>query len=129
MLTVAAANGELNTRGNADAFEGGYKDIIDGINNTLDGITEPLNIALDFINKLSEGERLDAIENNFKGEYSVLIDNLNRVRGSIRALADESLKLIEAAAEGELSYRADTSKLNGIYKRIVDGINEDWIPL
>jgi methyl-accepting chemotaxis protein len=124
MLTVAAANGELNTRGNADAFEGGYKDIIDGINNTLDGITEPLNIALDFINKLSEGERLDAIENNFKGEYSVLIDNLNRVRGSIRALADESLKLIEAAAEGELSYRADTSKLNGIYKRIVDGINE-----
>ncbi|NLY71126.1 MAG: HAMP domain-containing protein [Clostridiales bacterium] len=123
-LTVAAANGQLNTRGNADAFEGGYKDIIDGINSTLDGIMEPLSIALDAIDKLAGGEKLEAIENGFKGEYSVLIDNLNKVRGSIRALADESLKLTRAAAEGELSYRADTSQLRGIYQRIVDGINE-----
>ena len=123
MLTVAAANGELDTRGNADAFEGGFKDIIDGINTTLDGITKPLSISLEAINKLAMGEEIDALENRFEGQYSILIDNINMVRNSIRTLTLETVKLTEAAAEGQLSYRADTSKLIGGYGMIVNGIN------
>ena len=124
MLTVAAANGELNTRGNADAFEGGFKEIIDGINSTLDGITKPLSISLEAINKLAKGEEIDALENIYKGQYSLLIDSINMVRNSIRTLALETVKLTEAAAEGQLSYRADTSKLIGGYGMIVGGINK-----
>jgi len=36
ILTTAAIEGRLNTRGKGDMFKGGYKDIVEGVNKTLD---------------------------------------------------------------------------------------------
>jgi methyl-accepting chemotaxis protein len=44
-LTAAAAAGELMQRGDADRFQGAYKDIVAGINQTLETITVPLQQA------------------------------------------------------------------------------------
>ena len=46
LLSHAAVEGKLETRGDAENFQGGYRQIISGFNNTLDAIVEPLNIAL-----------------------------------------------------------------------------------
>lgn len=124
LLTTAAVEGRLETRGDADKFEGGYKQVINGFNNTLDAIVDPLNIALDYIKKIATGEDLEALENNFNGEYATLIENLLMVRETFYTLLDETGKLAGATAEGTLSYRADTSKLSGGYAKIVAGINE-----
>ncbi|MDD3168651.1 MAG: methyl-accepting chemotaxis protein [Eubacteriales bacterium] len=124
LLTDAAVEGRLETRGDTEKFQGGYKQIINGFNNTLDAIVNPLNIALAYIEKIANGEDLEELENNFKGEYAILISNLLMVRESLYTLLGETGKLTEAAAEGELSYRADISKLKGGYAQIVGGIND-----
>ncbi len=123
-LTDAAVEGRLETRGNVDHFTGGYKEIIGGFNRTLDAIVEPLDVALSYIDKMANGEELEVLENSFKGEYGVLIHNLNMVRESLYTLIGESSKLVESATNGELSYRADPSKLKGVYAQIVSGIND-----
>jgi methyl-accepting chemotaxis protein len=124
LLADAAVEGRLETRGDADKFEGGYKQVINGFNNTLNAIVDPLSIALDYIKKIATGEDLEALENNFNGEYATLIENLLMVRETFYTLLDETGKLAGATAEGTLSYRADTSKLSGGYAKIVAGINE-----
>ncbi|MFQ3550170.1 MAG: methyl-accepting chemotaxis protein, partial [Armatimonadota bacterium] len=43
MLSKAAIEGRLNTRGNASNFEGGYKQIVEGVNNTLDSVVGHLD--------------------------------------------------------------------------------------
>lgn len=123
-LTDAAINGELGTRGDLEKFSGGYREIIEGFNGALDAIVEPLNTALPYIKAMANGEDIEALENRFKGQYADLIDNLNLVRDSIYTLLSETGKLTEAAAGGELSYRANLSKLSGGYARIVSGINQ-----
>lgn len=123
-LTEAAVEGKLETRGNTEKFQGGYKQIIGGFNNTLDAIVNPLNTALNYIEKIANGQDLELLENNYKGAYSELIANLTLVRETLHTLTDETGKLTEAAADGELSYRADLSKLKGGYALIVSGINE-----
>lgn len=123
-LTAAAVDGRLETRGDTAKFQGGYRQVIEGFNNTLDAIVEPLNIALPYIEKMANGDDLEELENNFKGEYAVLIENLSKVRESLYTLLGESGKLVEAAAEGTLSYRADTSKVKGGYATIIGGIND-----
>ncbi|MBR0597414.1 methyl-accepting chemotaxis protein [Sinanaerobacter chloroacetimidivorans] len=124
ILTEAASTGQLQTRGDVKKFNGGYRQIIEGFNGTLDAIVEPLNTALTFIEKMAKGEDLDLLDNHYQGEYAKLIDNLDKVRESLQTLVGESGKLIEAAANGQLSYRADVSRLNGGYARIVGGIND-----
>jgi methyl-accepting chemotaxis protein len=124
LLTGAAVEGRLDIRGNADAFNGGYKEIIGGFNSTIEAIVTPLNTALDYIDKIATGEDLEILENEYKGDYSLLINNLNLVRTSLQSLLEESGKLTEAAAAGKLSYRADVSRLSGNYAKIVAGINQ-----
>ena len=122
-LTKAAISGELDVRGDAERFSGGFRQIVSGFNNTLDAMLEPLQVASDFINHVSKGDALDEIENAYQGEYGVLIDNLNLVKKSLDTLLDESGKLTLAARDGDLSYRADLSKLPGSYGQIVGGVN------
>ncbi|QOX65136.1 HAMP domain-containing protein [Anoxybacterium hadale] len=123
-LTSAAVEGRLEKRGNSDQFEGGFKQIIGGFNQTLDGIVNPLNVALAYIEKIANGDDLEIIENNYPGEYGILIDNLTKVRESLYSLLAESGELTKSAERGDLFYRADLSKLKGGYAQIVNGVNK-----
>ncbi len=124
MLTAAASEGELDTRGNADRFQGGFREIIDGINNTLDGIVEPMNVALDFIHKVASGEDTDEIENHYKGQYGVLVNNLMLVRESLILLNSEAEKMTKAALAGDFSCQPDTDQLKGNYAQIMKSVSE-----
>lgn len=124
MLTAAAVEGNLETRGDVEKFKGGYQAIIGGFNSALDAIVAPLNIALPYIEAMSNGEELDDLDNQFKGTYGLLIQNLISMKSVINKLCSESVKLTEAFAGGELSYRADTGSLHGVYEDIINGINQ-----
>ncbi len=123
-LTRAAAEGDLNTRGNADVFEGGYREVVEGINHTLDGIVDPLNEALSFIEKIANGEEMEELENQYQGQYAQLINNLMMVRGSLHLLLTETEQLTQAAFNGEFSYQPDISLHKGFYAEIMRSIND-----
>ena len=55
MLVKAAVEGKLATRGNAEKFEGGYREIIQGVNDTLDAVIGPLGAAADMWKKSPKG--------------------------------------------------------------------------
>ena len=122
-LTDAAVDGRLEKRGDESKFSGGYREIIADFNKTLDAIVNPIDIALEYIEKLANGEELEELENDFKGKYADLILNLSMVRESLYALLGESAKLTEAAANGDLTYRADVTMVKGGYAQIISGIN------
>ena len=42
MLSQAAINGQWETRGDADAFDGGFKEIVNGVNATLDTVVDKM---------------------------------------------------------------------------------------
>jgi hypothetical protein len=42
MLAKAGVEGRLTTRGNASNFKGGYKEIVQGVNETLDAVIKPV---------------------------------------------------------------------------------------
>ncbi|MDD3305998.1 MAG: methyl-accepting chemotaxis protein [Acetobacterium sp.] len=44
MLSQAAVEGRLNTRGTADAFKGGFKEIVGGVNNMLDALVGYIDV-------------------------------------------------------------------------------------
>ena len=123
-LTAAAADGDLNSRGNADNFHGGFKEIVNGINSTLDGIVDPLNVALAYIEKIANGEELDELENNYNGQYAALINHLMMVRESLNLLLSETERLTQAALNGEFSYQPDISIHKGGYANIMTQVND-----
>lgn len=124
MLVEAAVEGKLSTRADATKHMGDFRKIVEGVNKILDEVIKPLSVAYSCIVKLADGEDIKPLENIYKGDFALLIDNLNKVRAALYVLLGESEKLAKAGVSGELSVRGDISKIKGGYAQIVIGIND-----
>ncbi|MDD4616861.1 MAG: methyl-accepting chemotaxis protein [Alphaproteobacteria bacterium] len=124
MLSSAAVEGKLSTRADASKHYGDFGKIVAGVNNTLDAVIDPLNVAADYVDKISKGEIPPMITDSYNGDFNVIKNNLNAVVKMMNDLLRETDKIIKAAAEGELDKRADDSLFVGNWKRLVHGIND-----
>ncbi len=124
VLTQSAARGELTTRADASQHRGDYRAVIEGVNNTLDAILEPVNVVAEHLEQLSEGIASDYIDTErFQGDLKTIGENVNKVRKSIRAIISDTVMLAEAATEGKLDTRADASNHRGGWQKVVIGFN------
>lgn len=124
MLTKAAEEGRLSTRGDAAKFQGVYRDIIQGVNNTLDAFIGPLNVAADYVARIGKGEIPARITEKYNGDFNEIKNNLNSCIDSVNALIADTNSLSKAAVEGHLATRADTAKHQGDFRKIMQGVND-----
>ncbi len=123
-LTHSAAEGKLSVRGNSDQYHGGFKEIIDGLNQTMDNLLIPTNITAEYIDRISKGDIPPKIEKEFTGDFKELKNNMNTCIDAINMLIKDTDMLANAAQTGNLSTRADYTMHKGNFKKIVLGVNQ-----
>ena len=123
MLSEAAVAGNLSARADVSLHQGDYRRIIEGVNNTLDAITAPLNMAADYVDRISRGSIPEPVTDEYNGDFNKIKVNLNTCIGAINGLIVDANMLSEAAVAGDLSARADASKHHGDFRRIIKGVN------
>ena len=99
MLANAAVEGKLATRGNAAQFQGGYRKIVEGVNRTLDAVIVPLNVAANYVERISKGDIPPQITDTYQGEFNTIKTNLN----ILIAAMDEVTHAAEEIAQGNLT--------------------------
>ncbi|NVM22399.1 MAG: methyl-accepting chemotaxis protein, partial [Desulfobacterales bacterium] len=124
MLVRAAMEGKLATRGDVSKYSGDYAKIVEGVNDTLDAVVGPLNVAADYVDRISKGDIPQKITDEYKGDFNEIKNNLNQCVDAVNALVADANMLAQAAVEGKLDTRADASKHGGDYGKIVHGVNE-----
>jgi methyl-accepting chemotaxis protein len=124
LLTTAAVEGKLATRGNAEKFRGGFRDIVQGVNSTLDAVIGPLNVAGGYVDRISHGDIPPKITDTYHGDFNEIKNSLNRAIDAVNALVADANHLAVAAVEGRLATRADASKHEGDFHKIVQGVND-----
>src|SRR4051794_8152344 len=89
MLAQAAMEGQLATRADATRHHGGFRTIVDGINNTLDSVIGPLNEVSRVLEALEEGDLTQSITSQYQGQLE-----------QVRVAANNTVaKLSETVAE------------------------------
>jgi PAS domain S-box-containing protein len=124
MLAQAAAEGKLATRADASKHQGDYRKVVEGVNQTLDAVIGPLNVSAEYVDRISKGDIPPKITDNYNGDFNEIKNNLNACIDNINALVAEAGVLSKAAVEGKLATRADASKHQGDYRKIVQGVND-----
>ncbi len=124
MLAKAGVEGRLATRADASKHKGVFGNVVQGVNETLDAVIGPLNVAATYVDKISKGEIPDKITDNYNGDFNTIKNNLNQAIDAINSLVADANMLSRAAVEGKLATRADASKHRGDYARIVQGVND-----
>ena len=124
MLSVAAVEGKLSIRADANQHQGDYRKVVDGVNATLDSVIGPLNVAANYVDRISKGDIPAKITDTYNGEFNTIKNNLNTCIDAVNELAKDAQMLSHAAVAGDLSTRADASKHQGDFRKIVQGVNE-----
>ncbi|WP_373482448.1 methyl-accepting chemotaxis protein [Acetobacterium sp.] len=121
MLTEAAVVGRLSVRGKTEALSGGYRDIIEGFNATLDAVIGPLNMASGYIDRIGKGEIPEKINLESKGDFADLINSINSCIDGLGALT-EGNEILALMSKNDLSRKIE-GEYAGIYGEITKYIN------
>ena len=124
VLSVAAVEGKLATRADASKHQGDYRKIVQGVNETLDAVIGPLNVAANYVDRISQGDIPAKITDTYNGDFNTIKNNLNTCIDAVNALVADAAVLSRAAVEGKLATRADASKHQGDYRKIVQGVDD-----
>jgi methyl-accepting chemotaxis protein len=123
-LVSAAGSGALSTRADPEKVNFEFRPIAIGFNKTLDAVVGPLNVAAKYVDEIAKGDIPPKITDTYNGDFNTLKNNLNRCIDAVNALIADSNMLSRAAVEGKLATRADASKHQGDFRKIVQGVND-----
>lgn len=123
-MSRAAVAGRLENRGDAEKFQGGYREIIQGVNNTLDALIEPLKTSASYMDQISRGLIPEKITGEAQGDYKEINDSINTCIDAVNRLISDTGSLVTAAVHGRLNERADSSAHGGDFATIIDGVNK-----
>jgi len=123
MLASAAEGGQLSTRAEADKHQGDYRKVIEGVNATLDSVIGPLTVAAGYVDRISKGDIPAPITDQYNGDFNILKNNLNTCIDAVNNLVGDANMLAQAATEGKVTVRADSSRHFGDFRKVVEGVN------
>jgi methyl-accepting chemotaxis protein len=124
VLAMAAVEGKLATRADASKHQGDFQKIVQGVNDTLDAVIGPLNVAAEYVDRIAKGDIPPKISDSYNGDFNEIKNNLNQCIEAVNLLVADADMLSKAAVEGKLATRADAGKHGGDFRKIVQGVNE-----
>ncbi|RJS70135.1 PAS domain-containing protein [ANME-2 cluster archaeon] len=122
-MEKAAAAGELDTRADISQYNGAWANIVQGLNNTLEGVVVPLRDIGGVLDKMAAGDLKAQVVNEYQGDYNVLKVACNELGVQLTGVQKVLDDLQAAIVEGKLDTRGDASGFKGEIAGMVDGIN------
>ena len=122
-MADAQRTGDVDAYMDEGRFEGAYRAMAAGVNeNTRMHVANTLE-ALEVLGRYGEGD-FSPVLRALPGKQAVMNQALDAIRSNLKSVTAEVLTLTHAAAEGRLSTRADATRFQGDWRRIVEGFNE-----
>ena len=123
-LVDATNEGELSVRADAAGFEGGWRRMIEGLNHLADAYVAPIRITANYVDRIAKGDIPPKIAETYRGDFNAIKNNLNRCIDAVKRLIDDAQGLVTASVEGRLDHRADETRHEGDFARIIGGVNK-----
>ena len=120
-LSQAGVAGKLHIRGNSDQFKGGFRDIVKGVNNTLDAVVGPIDMAADYVKRIGEGDIPEKITAAYQGQFDTLKNSINACIDGLGAL-EEGNRILGQMSRHDFGEKMD-GQYRGIYSEFARSIN------
>ncbi|GLI39770.1 HAMP domain-containing protein [Geobacter hydrogenophilus] len=98
LLISSVREGRLDQRGNTDAFNGGWRELVAGINRLIEAFVAPIHMAAVSLDRISRGDIPERISEEYRGDFNEIKNNLNSLIDSMNGVT----KLAQEIAGGNL---------------------------
>ena len=126
LVAAATAQGQLDRRGDAARHQGDFRKIVEQMNASIDAISKPVHAAASALERMARGDTPPVLEENYRGDFEQIRQNLNRVISVLTILVEEVGVVLNASRQGNLSERANADRTEGVYRKILRGVNETF---
>lgn len=104
-LNENVKEGKINVRSDESKFQGGYRELIAGMNKTLDAFVEPFNEASDCLQRVARRDLTVQMTGDYKGDFATIKEALNTALANL----DEGMQQIAVGAEQVTSAATEIS--------------------
>ncbi len=122
-LTEAAVDGKLDIRGDLNKINFEFRGVIEGVNKTLDAVIRPLNVAAEYVDRISKGDVPQKITDDYKGDFNEIKNNINNLIDNLDNFTLAMNKMYEEQKAGDIDYYMDDKKFIGVYQKMASGVN------
>ena len=122
-VTAAQAAGDVDAALDAARFQGGFRAIAQGVNGMAADQRALTAKLLACVDRFGQGDFGATLE-SFPGKKAAVNETVEQVRARLKALVADAAMLSRAAVEGRFAVRAQASRHDGDYGRIVQGVND-----
>jgi len=130
-LTRGAQAGDLSCRGNSAQFEGGYRELIENINLTMNSIAEPINEASEVLERIASRDLTGQMEGDYRGDFAKIktsvnlaADNLKQGFEQVANSADQVASAAEQISEGSQSLAQGASEQASTLEEVSSNLHE-----
>lgn len=123
LLIQSVQGGDLSIRGRAEAFEGGWRDLVGGANALIEAFVAPITMTSASLERISKGEMPETITALYAGDFNRIKNNMNMLIETMKSLLSEINGLIQAVQNGQLDKRGETENFVGDWRELVVGMN------
>uniref|UniRef100_UPI0011AED06F HAMP domain-containing protein n=1 Tax=Macromonas bipunctata TaxID=183670 RepID=UPI0011AED06F len=124
LLSKAAVEGKLATRADASKHQGDYRQIVQGVNDTLDAVIGPLNVAAKYVDDIAKGSIPPKITDSYNGDFNTIKNNLNTCIDALNGLIADMGHMSKEHNAGDIDVRIDDARFQGAYQTMARGVNE-----
>jgi len=111
MLVAANQAGNLEIRGEAEKFSGGWQEIIQGANSIMEAFIKPINEAARVLDVMAKGDFTAKMEGEYRGTYQIIKNNINQVNLSLNTALNEVTETVSSTATAANQISASTEEM------------------
>jgi len=139
VLVNAAADGELDTRADASKYQGDFRSLVAGINQTLDGVIGPVNEAVAVLKEMEQGDLTQTVNGDYKGQLkdfkdtvnntidklSQIISEVNGAAASIAGASEEVSATAQSMSQASSEQAASVEETSASVEQMLASINQN----
>jgi methyl-accepting chemotaxis protein len=123
-LRDAVATGRIDLRADSAAVGREFVPIVDGMNETMDAFERPIRFLAEYVTRIGRGDIPAPVTEPWEGDFERIKESLNGCIAAVGALVADASMLAQAGVEGRLETRADASRHQGDFRKVVQGVND-----
>jgi len=122
LLSEAATQGKLAIRADVSKHQGDYRKVAVGVNDTLDAVITPLNVAAQYVEMISKGDIPAPITDTYHGDFNAIKNNLNALIAAMNEITKASEEIAHGNLTVEIRERSAKDKLMQALSSMVAGL-------
>jgi methyl-accepting chemotaxis protein len=111
-LVRAAIAGELDTRADTSRHRGDFRKIVQGINDTLDAVIEPVNEVMEVLAAMEQNDLSRTVNGDYRGKLRELKDSVNNTCATLAQTIDEAMGVANSLASASEEVSATAQSLS-----------------